>query len=531
MGEQRHRWAVVVALVAFAAASLPFVHWIPDDAYISFEYARNLAQGHGLVFNAGERVEGFSNLLWTLLLAGIGRLGADIATWAPLLALAFGFGAVALFVRILAGWLAANHPATPLLLGCSAIVAGFFFPLAFYASSGLETPFYLCCVLAGTALYLRGRLENHPASHALAILAWLAAALTRPEAILFLLVNSALTARHGDRRARWLTAAALVVYAVVWLVKFRYYGLWLPNTYYAKPGAAVGYAAPIFRGLAYLLRFFAKSGLWLILPFAVMRPPRGRSRARAIHSYLWMIVFIQCGFIVFVGADVLRFDRFTIPFVLPLVALAAVSGQSRLRRDRGPARLAVVALTLVIVALNVGQSYLANRKYCIHDWMHATALRRTGEMIHDMQIGQGVIVANEIGAIRYYGGMPVVDMLGLTDRTVSRIRFESFQKYGIGSSDWSARAVSNYLLARRPSAVLLPTTRPLDLKHRETHAGSMHPLWFAIFTHPDFEASYDATRVIRIHENKYIYLFLRRGTAARETPPPPAARCFEVTPL
>src|SRR5207244_12236047 len=40
-----------------------------DDAYISYRYAQNLARGNGLVFNPGERVEGYSNLLHVLLLA------------------------------------------------------------------------------------------------------------------------------------------------------------------------------------------------------------------------------------------------------------------------------------------------------------------------------------------------------------------------------------------------------------------------------------------------------------------------------
>ncbi len=41
-----------------------------DDPYISFRYARNLVQGEGLVFNPGDRVEGISNIGWTLLAAG-----------------------------------------------------------------------------------------------------------------------------------------------------------------------------------------------------------------------------------------------------------------------------------------------------------------------------------------------------------------------------------------------------------------------------------------------------------------------------
>src|SRR5580698_4569692 len=48
-----------------------------DDAYISFRYARNLARGLGLVYNAGEHIEGYTNFFWTVLLAGGIRLGLD----------------------------------------------------------------------------------------------------------------------------------------------------------------------------------------------------------------------------------------------------------------------------------------------------------------------------------------------------------------------------------------------------------------------------------------------------------------------
>ena len=67
------------------AAFLPLLVWLGwqittswfvcDDAFIAFRYARNLADGHGLVFNRGERVEGFTDFLWVLELAGLWRLG------------------------------------------------------------------------------------------------------------------------------------------------------------------------------------------------------------------------------------------------------------------------------------------------------------------------------------------------------------------------------------------------------------------------------------------------------------------------
>ena len=66
----------ILALLLVAApwggllAWLSHVAWfLCDDAFISFRYARNLLEGHGLVFNPGEYVEGYSNFLWTLELA------------------------------------------------------------------------------------------------------------------------------------------------------------------------------------------------------------------------------------------------------------------------------------------------------------------------------------------------------------------------------------------------------------------------------------------------------------------------------
>ena len=43
--------------------------FIQDDAYISFRYVQNFVDGNGLVFNIGERVEGYTNLLWVLILS------------------------------------------------------------------------------------------------------------------------------------------------------------------------------------------------------------------------------------------------------------------------------------------------------------------------------------------------------------------------------------------------------------------------------------------------------------------------------
>ena len=70
-------WHLILSCsVAIAIASFYGV-CTQDDAFISFRYAENWAQGHGLVFNQGERVEGFSNLSWTLLFGWLIVLGLE----------------------------------------------------------------------------------------------------------------------------------------------------------------------------------------------------------------------------------------------------------------------------------------------------------------------------------------------------------------------------------------------------------------------------------------------------------------------
>ena len=79
--------------------------FVIDDAFISFRYAQNLNDGHGLVFNPGERVEGYSNLLWVLLTAFGMKLGLTRLLWARILGTGAMAGVLALapgIVRILA---------------------------------------------------------------------------------------------------------------------------------------------------------------------------------------------------------------------------------------------------------------------------------------------------------------------------------------------------------------------------------------------------------------------------------------------
>ena len=74
-----------------------------DDAFISFRYAVNLAHAGALEYNVGERVEGYTNFLWVVLL-GLGEaLGLAPHRLAPALTVLGAAGLIVAAVLLLRG--------------------------------------------------------------------------------------------------------------------------------------------------------------------------------------------------------------------------------------------------------------------------------------------------------------------------------------------------------------------------------------------------------------------------------------------
>ena len=153
--------------------------WVCDDSFISFRYAENLNLGHGLVYNAGERVEGYSNLLWTLLVALWMRLGSD-----PIRAgQAMGIASYLMLAPLLAAWSWRRARATGLMaLPLAAVVTLVADDFHVWATGGLETMLF---ALAGVAAILLTRLPARPRRDwgAGALLALLV--LLRPDGLLY----------------------------------------------------------------------------------------------------------------------------------------------------------------------------------------------------------------------------------------------------------------------------------------------------------------------------------------------------------
>ena len=171
-------------------------HFTIDDAYISYRYANNLVNGHGLVFNIGEYVEGYTNFSWTLLIAAGLWLGIDPNLVVKIFGAAFALGAIAtlyFLMRRLYPDRALPCVAT-WLLASTRIFTG-------HAMFGLETAMFVCLTLVGMLLFMRE--EEAGRGWPLSGLVFALAALTRPEAPMFIGILMLFLSGRGLPLPKW----------------------------------------------------------------------------------------------------------------------------------------------------------------------------------------------------------------------------------------------------------------------------------------------------------------------------------------
>ncbi|MDH5671785.1 MAG: hypothetical protein OEZ06_06520 [Myxococcales bacterium] len=348
--------AVVAPALALAAVLLGWrTRWLCDDAFISFRYARNLVEGQGLVFNAGEYVEGYSNLLWTLWIAAGLALGAEPGLFAQLTGIAcYGLLIYAMARVELPGanlGEGVSGPSLPL----AATIAALHPALWDFATSGLETMAFSLLACLGLLLALAsvaglGRLLVAGSLLGLA-------AVTRADGLLFAplaVLGAWLSAAPGRRlKAALCVAGPIACIAGAQLV-FRglYYGELLPNTYHAKSAQLAWYG----QGLRYLGLFLQRSWalgllvgyalLWTALRGGAERPRDGAAHLRSL--FLLAAGFLYVFYVVRVGGDFM-YGRMLVPALAPL--LLGAEGLLRERWPARPGRLAGLALAVAFATL------------------------------------------------------------------------------------------------------------------------------------------------------------------------------------
>ena len=432
-----------VCILTFFAALLPlgWLVWrfafVTDDAFITFRYALNWAEGLGLVYHPGETppVEGYSEFLWAILM-GLGiRMGLAPEGFSQVLGL---ISAVLLLVgwsRYASRWIATG----PVALVGGALFLGCLPPLAVWSTGGMATMAFCAAVFWLFALTWsepQGRWGLRVfAVGALAVLfradgAWWVAWVLGPA------LAAAWTG--GDKQRFKTLLRATGALAGVWVLhvawRHGFYGDWLPNTARAKVGISMRAAE---RGLNYLMHFL------LVFPGVLMALLSLGAARRWRERKLWPTICVVLGtalHVVLTGGDFMAYGRFLVP-ALPFVSLLLCAGLSGLEEQgnrRVAAGYALVCCGLVLPAA-FDADVVPARWRTAFGFRHSTpqALERSewgqwyrmrGQANEFADIGKALqhlaepgdsVVFGAVGALGYYSGLRIYDRNGLVSREVA----------------------------------------------------------------------------------------------------------------
>jgi hypothetical protein len=439
---KKNYFIILIPIFLFLGLSALSFHYTTDDSYISYRYAQNFAEGRGLVFNPSERVEGYSNLLWVLILSAFSILKTDIIFVSKILGILSGVGTILLSARIALK----DFQLSPLIAVLAVSFIGSFAGIVYFSTSGMETIFYLFQVTLLQFLLLKRKYFTAGIVCATLII-------TRPEGIIFTLPLAVAIYDEFSFKSPFfknaIKAFAIPVLIVIALTVFRlsYYGALLPNTFAAK----INHDSPINFFIEHTKGFFTYSmedftfdGLILTLSGLGMLLVFKREFRPMIVS-----VLLVCFFIWYAGGDWMSFARFYIP-IIPLLSLFMYAALSKLTNlfDTAFKNKLTLVLLLIPVIFNTMHTTRAivklNKNELYNPALSADPHVRIGKYLKSIAQPGDTVAVNEVGAISHYSDLHVIDILGLTDKKIAKLMHKT-----------PATEYADYIIEARPKYILL----------------------------------------------------------------------------
>jgi hypothetical protein len=282
---------------------------LEEDSFIFFRYIDQLFAGNGLVFNNGDKCEGFSSFLWILLLCPFKAAGVPLGLAARFMGMLFSLGTAFAAVLFLKKLIRGSY-FLPWLTGCWCVT---FMPFLFWGQAGLETAltaFELMAFVYSAAFVKKGHLWGG----AFLVLGLM----TRPELNGSIPLYLIWILFWKKRNKANLLAALLVAGTVAGfhLLRFLYYGDFVPNPVYVKVNGTFS------EGLVCLKGFYsAKHIIWMI-PFFLYALLRRAPSKLLVPAFI--IVIGYTFFNLYVGGDRFRDHyRFFVPCIAPFMVISA----------------------------------------------------------------------------------------------------------------------------------------------------------------------------------------------------------------
>jgi hypothetical protein len=426
----------LLIILALAARLIPGARTI-DDSYITFRYVGNLLAGNGFVYNPGERVQGTTTPLYTLLLAGLGALSGG--PQAPFPELALGVNTLAdAGTALLLLWLGKKVGSPRAGLGAGLVWAVHPYSVTF-AIGGLETSLYVLLLVGCAAAFVARR------RGLTALLAGLAL-LTRPDALILLgplaldRLARALRKPAPEDRLQAREFAALLPVLAWYIFATLYFGSPVAHSVQAKLNA---YRLEPTEALVRLIQHYATpfmeynwlgavgTGLGLLLyPFLYLvgarRAYRAQPRLLALLAYPWLY------FAVFAISNPLIFRWYLTPPLAAYVLVILLGADELLARllnrkaAAPPPRWRAALPALLVVLLPV---ILLGREWRVHPDHGADRpapamafiklellYREAVEIAAPLLADGGTLAAGDVGVLGYFTRAPILDTVGLNSQ-------------------------------------------------------------------------------------------------------------------
>ena len=483
-------FAAALVLIINCAYYFPF---LSDDSLISLRYVSRFLDGHGLTWTEGHPVEGYSNLLWILLIAGLGYLGLDLVVAARLIGFSCSLISLLLFVR----WhYEKSIHKSNLALITALLFYSFSGIIGTWSIGGLEQP--LITVLVTYVFLSNEKILESDSSMSLKIRVSLALGLiciTRPDGPLFAVVvfiSWIISDKYWSRNSKLFSTRDYLIllffpvlfYGAQLAFRLWYYGEWVPNTALVKISPSLMHVGQgvkyVSMGLISLMPF-SLFGLGLLIYLVRYKP----FKKTTFFSILMLVVWL--GYVVAIGGDIFPSYRHLMPMLGVFVFLVYHAANFICQRlDRN---IVIIGILVSFVFYLGIQVFLPEYKRAIKErWEFE------GEVLGKTLYGafnqeQPLVAVSAAGCIPYWSNLPSLDMLGLNDYYLPRNPPEDFGDGYLGHELGSG----SYVLEMNPCIIV-------------NHVGDLKTgfnYWSELEKSTEFKERFIPSKVVVSGQNSY----------------------------
>lgn len=463
----------IIALVGVLSVSIIIqahsVGIVYDDAFITYRYAKNIAAGHGFVYNIGEKVLGTTTPLWTILLATGALVGAKPEMFGPWLGIILNVVTFWLVYQF-ASQLMGDWRWGILALMLLALDSDYNNTVA----SGMETSLFIALMWA--CMYFQYREREKP----LYIIAGLLPLVRPGSGVLFLIV---LFAIHWLRKKSvpYLGMIIVTLIGLPWLIfSHFYFGSVIPNsttaklrhTYWPRETAVLsklsflldrGYTGPLLSLYSSPVGYRVSVIFGTLLIVGLCWYFRDILKRKRLPYHLACPVWFLVGLSVYCLSNANVFFRwYYVPF-FPILYIIAVYGLARsvdaLKLYSPLTRSFFLPSIVVIILLfhlrDAYSGFVGNR---LKNYTWSNGYKAAGEYLAThIQPGED-ITTTAIGVVGYYSGAKVLDMAGLVSPKVFHITDENSRYPPMRMDIFAPHVIRTF----RPTYVLTENPRMYD---------------------------------------------------------------------